>query len=93
MCDPLPRWHHCSSHRFPTEPAKTNSHRGRHATFGDFRVCATMRGVAGVLLRSVSGSIGAHPMMQRLIGLPFSPPLQSPAQGAILWARDRITAS
>lgn len=43
--------------------------------------------------RSVSGSIGAQPIIQQLIGLPFSPPANPPARGAILWARDRISSS
>jgi len=44
-------------------------------------------------VRSIVGSIGSSEVMQPLIGLPFSPPKSGPAQGAILWARDRITAS
>jgi N-acetylglucosamine kinase-like BadF-type ATPase len=44
-------------------------------------------------IRSIVGSIGSSDVMQPLIGLPFSPPKSGPAQGAILWARDRITAS
>jgi glucosamine kinase len=43
--------------------------------------------------RSISGSIAAQPAMQRMIGLEFSSPANPPARGAILWARDRISAS
>ena len=37
--------------------------------------------------KSVAGSIGTNPLMQRLIGLRFSAPIRSPEFGAILWAR------
>jgi len=43
--------------------------------------------------RSISGSVAAQPVMQQMIGLEFSPPANPPARGAILWARDRISAS
>jgi len=42
-------------------------------------------------VRAVSGSVAAQPVMQRLIGLPFSAAEHPPARGAILWARDRIS--
>jgi len=79
--------------RFPTEPAKrilTAAAIHLSEISESARQCAEL---PESCLRSISGSIGAHPIMQGLIGLPFSPPLQSPAQGAIVWARDRITAS
>ena len=44
-------------------------------------------------VRSIAGSIGSNAVMQPLVGIPFTPPKSGPAQGAILWARDRITAS
>ena len=44
-------------------------------------------------VRSIAGSIGALPLMQQSIGLQFSPPDNPPAKGAILWARDRLSAS
>jgi N-acetylglucosamine kinase-like BadF-type ATPase len=44
-------------------------------------------------LRSISGSLGANPIMQRSIGLAFTPPVNPPERGAILWARDRMMAS
>lgn len=44
-------------------------------------------------VRSISGSIGTLPLMQQSIGLQFSPPDNPPAKGAILWARDRLSAS
>ena len=43
--------------------------------------------------RSISGSVGSQPLIQRLIGLDFSAPANPPARGAILWARDRMSAS
>jgi glucosamine kinase len=36
---------------------------------------------------SVVGSVGSSAVMQRLIGLPFTPPRNSPERGAIIWAR------
>jgi N-acetylglucosamine kinase len=42
--------------------------------------------------RSIAGSVGSNPLMQRLIGLAFTPPMNPPERGAILWARDRIPA-
>jgi hypothetical protein len=37
--------------------------------------------------RSIAGSLGANSLVQRLIGLPFTPPLHPPERGAILWSR------
>jgi N-acetylglucosamine kinase-like BadF-type ATPase len=76
--------------RFPEEPAqRILSEAGVH--LHELAEAARHRAeLPEDCLRSISGSIGAHPTMQRLLGLPFSPPLHDPAKGAILWARDRI---
>jgi N-acetylglucosamine kinase-like BadF-type ATPase len=76
--------------RFPQEPAKrilTDAAAQLHALAETARVRA---GLPESCTRSISGSVGSNGTMQRLIALPFSPPLHSPAEGAILWARDRI---
>jgi N-acetylglucosamine kinase-like BadF-type ATPase len=79
--------------RYPTEPAKqilaaAAAHlrelveaARHHAQLPESCLC------------SVTGSIGSNAAVQQLIGIPFSNPKSGPAKGAILWARDRITAS
>ena len=37
--------------------------------------------------KSIIGSVGANPLIQQLIGIPFSASTHSPEFGAILWAR------
>jgi N-acetylglucosamine kinase-like BadF-type ATPase len=44
-------------------------------------------------LKSVSGSVGTNPLMQKLMSVAFSAAANPPAKGAILWARDRIRPS
>jgi glucosamine kinase len=39
--------------------------------------------------KSISGSVGTNPLIQQLIGIPFSSPMHSPERGAILWARSQ----
>ena len=36
---------------------------------------------------SIVGAVGGNPLIQDLIGIPFTPPQHSPERGAILWAR------
>lgn len=48
-------------------------------------------GLPDACARSISGSLGANPVMQRSIGLPFAAPQDTPERGAIHWARDRIS--
>jgi len=39
---------------------------------------------------SVAGSVAAHPIMQKLLGLSASPPQHPPERGAIIWARSTL---
>ena len=79
--------------QFPGEPGKRIlSEAGAHLR--DLAELARHRANLGPLCpRSISGSLGAQPVMKQMIGLKFSPPLGPPARGAILWARDRMTPS
>jgi N-acetylglucosamine kinase-like BadF-type ATPase len=77
----------------PAEPAKQIlvEAAGRLRTLSE--LARRRAGLPESCVRSASGSIATQPMIQQLIGLEFSPPANSPARGAILWARDRIKPS
>jgi N-acetylglucosamine kinase-like BadF-type ATPase len=79
--------------QYPAEPAK----RILDEAAAHLRaLCDLARQRAGLSLScvmSIYGSLGAQAVLQQAIGLAFSPPANSPARGAILWARDRLKSS
>jgi N-acetylglucosamine kinase-like BadF-type ATPase len=42
--------------------------------------------------KSLSGSVANHPVMRELIGLKFEEPRHSPEWGAVIWARQHVSA-
>jgi len=79
--------------QYPSEPGKQILREAaaclRHLT----ELARQRAGLPPSCLTSVSGSVGANPLMQELIGVAFSAAANPPAKGAILWARDRIRPS
>jgi N-acetylglucosamine kinase-like BadF-type ATPase len=79
--------------QYPSEPSREILREAaghlRHLT----ELARERAGLPPACLKSVSGSIATNLVMQQLIGTGFSPAANSPAKGAILWARDRIRPS
>ena len=78
---------------FPAEPAKHILEEAARHLRTLVEVVRTRSGLPESCTKSISGSVGTQPLMQQLMDLNFTPPANSPAQGAILWARDRIQSS
>jgi len=79
--------------QFPTEPAKKILTDAAAELRGVAEAARERAELPESCVRSISGSVATQPIVQQLIGLPFSPPRHPPARGAILWARDRISNS
>jgi N-acetylglucosamine kinase-like BadF-type ATPase len=81
------------SRLFPMEPAKQILEEAARHLRALVDVARKRSGLPESCPKSISGSVGMQPLMQQLIGLDFATPANSPAEGAILWARDRIQSS
>jgi N-acetylglucosamine kinase-like BadF-type ATPase len=78
--------------QYPAEPAKRIVDEAAARLRALAETARRRADLPASCIRSISGSLGSQPLIQRLVGLEFATPAHPPARGAILWARDRMTA-
>jgi N-acetylglucosamine kinase-like BadF-type ATPase len=79
--------------RYPGEPAKRIVDEAAARLRALAETARRRANLPDSCIRSISGSLGSQSLIQQLVGLEFAAPAHPPARGAILWARDRMTAS
>lgn len=79
--------------RYPTEPAKRIVMEAAGHLRALFELARLRADLPASCAKSISGSVGNQTIVRQSIGVDFSSPAHPPAQGAILWARDRLKAS
>jgi len=79
--------------RYPTDPARGIVDQAAAHLRSLCDVAGRRADLPATCQKAISGSLGNQTIVKQLIGLEFSPAANPPARGAILWARDRLTAS